>query len=67
VRIHEAGSNVSAGVRLLRHYLSRYDGSRDLVLAAYYQGQHAVDRHGVYPISRPYIASVRALEQLFGH
>ena len=66
VNIHDADSNVAAGVRLLRHYLDRYDGNRDLVLAAYYQGQRAADRHGVYAISRPYIASIEALERLFG-
>ena len=66
VRIHEARSNIAAGVRLLRHYLDRYDGNRDLVLAAYYQGQRAVDHYGIYAVSRPYIASVRHLERLFG-
>jgi LysM repeat protein len=66
VRIHDARSNIAAGVRLLRHYLDRYDGNRDLVLAAYYQGQHAVDRNGIYPVSRPYITSTRYLERLFG-
>jgi len=66
VAIHEAQSNVAAGVRLLSHYLHRYGGNRDLVLAAYYQGQRAVDHYGIYPVSRPYIASIRRLEQLFG-
>ena len=66
VDIGDLRQNVRAGVRLLAHYLDRYDGSRDLVLAAYYQGQSAVDRHGVYPVSRPYIASIRVLESLFG-
>ena len=66
VDIHDLRHNVRAGVRLLAHYLHRYDGNRDLVLAAYYQGQTAVDRHGVYPVSRPYIASIRALEAIFG-
>ena len=33
----------------------------DLALAAYYQGQTAVDRHGIYAVSRPYIASIKAL------
>ena len=37
-------SNVRAGVRLLAHYLARYRATGDLVLAAYYQGQKAVDR-----------------------
>ena len=66
VRINDARSNVAAGARLLRHYLDRYGGNRDLALAAYYQGQSAVDRHGVYPVSRPYIASIKALVRLFG-
>ena len=66
VRMHEPRSNIAAGVRLLAHYLQRYGGNRDLVLAAYYQGQHAVDVHGIYPVSRPYIASIRSLERLFG-
>jgi N-acetylmuramoyl-L-alanine amidase len=66
VRAHDARSNIAAGVRLLRHYMDRYDGNRDLVLAAYYQGQRAVDTHGIYPVSRPYIASIKYLERLFG-
>lgn len=66
VAIDDARHNVRAGVRLLAHYLDRYDGNRDLVLAAYYQGQAAVDRHGIFPVSRPYIASIRTLERLFG-
>ena len=66
VDIHETRSNVSAGVRLLKHYLERYDSNKDLVLAAYYQGQTAADRHGIYAVSRPYIASIRQLERLFG-
>ena len=66
VNINDARDNVHAGVRLLAHYLSRYGGNRDLVLAAYYQGQGAADRHGVYPVSLAYIASVDALVHLFG-
>lgn len=66
VNINDARDNVQAGVRLLAHYLNRYGGNRDLVLAAYYQGQGAADRHGVYPVSRAYIASVDALVLLFG-
>ena len=66
VNISDARDNVRAGVRLLAHYLARYAGNRDLVLAAYYQGQGAADRHGVYPVSRPYIAAINGLERLFG-
>jgi LysM repeat protein len=65
VNLYDAGSNVRAGVRLLRHYLDRYAGDRSLALAAYYQGQSAVDRHGIYAVSRPYISSILQLEQIF--
>ena len=64
--INDTRLNVRGGVRLLAHYLARYAGDLDLVLAAYYQGQSAVDRHGVYPVSWPYIASIKALQRLFG-
>lgn len=66
VNMFDTRENVRAGVRLLAHYLARYAGDRDRVLAAYYQGQTAVDRHGVYPVSRPYIASILILERIFG-
>ena len=65
VTIDDTRHNVRAGVRLLAHYLDRYDGDRNRVLAAYYQGQWATDHHGIYAVSRPYIASVRVLEAMF--
>lgn len=65
IDLFDARSNVRAGVVLLRHYLDRYHGDRSLVLAAYYQGQTAADRHGVYRITRPYIASILSLEAMF--
>lgn len=65
VDLRDARSNVHAGIRLLQHYLARYHGDKALTLAAYYQGQTAADRHGVYRITRPYIASILALESLF--
>jgi soluble lytic murein transglycosylase-like protein len=66
VNMSDTRENIRAGVRLLAHYLARYAGDRDRVLAAYYQGQTAVDRYGVYSVSRPYIASILVLERLFG-
>lgn len=57
--------NIRAGVRLLRHYLHRYGGDRALVLAAYYQGERGTDLHGIYPVTRPYIAAIVALQALF--
>ena len=67
VNVWDASSNVRAGVRLLRHYLDRYGGSRSLALAAYYQGQAATDAHGIYPVSQPYISSILILQDLFRH
>lgn len=66
VKMEDLRSNVRAGVRLLAHYLDHYDGDRDRVLAAYYQGQWATDHRGIYPVSRPYIASIKVLQRLFG-
>jgi N-acetylmuramoyl-L-alanine amidase len=65
VHPYDLASNVQAGVRLLRHYLDRYGGSRALALAAYYQGQASVDAHGIYPVSGAYIASILRLTELF--
>ena len=66
VEINDLRHNVRAGVRLLAHYLGHYKGDRDRVLAAYYQGQWAVDHHGIYRVSRPYIASIKVLVRIFG-
>ncbi|MGH2417941.1 MAG: lytic transglycosylase [Candidatus Limnocylindria bacterium] len=66
VQINDTRWNVRAGVTLLAHYLDRYDGDRDRVLAAYYQGQRATDQHGIYAVTRPYIASIKVLERIFG-
>ncbi|MBW3612527.1 MAG: LysM peptidoglycan-binding domain-containing protein [Chloroflexi bacterium] len=66
VDLRDTRQNVRAGVRLLAHYLDRYRGNVDLVLAAYYQGQTGADRHGVYPVSRRYLASIKTLVTLFG-
>jgi soluble lytic murein transglycosylase-like protein len=67
VDLYAADSNIRAGVTLLRHYLDRYHGDRALVLAAYYQGQTAADRHGVYQVTRSYIASISTLEKFFAN
>jgi LysM repeat protein len=64
IDIHSSRSNIRGGVALLKHYLLRYRGDLRRVLAAYYQGQGAVDHHGIFPISRPYIASILLLEEL---
>jgi LysM repeat protein len=65
IELYDARANVQAGVTLLKHYLERYQGDRSLVLAAYYQGQTAADRYGIYAMTRPYISSILALESFF--
>jgi LysM repeat protein len=65
VSIGDMRSNVRAGVTLLAYYLVYYDGNRELALAAYYQGQAGTDRHGIYTMTRPYIASILELERIF--
>ncbi|MDP9271277.1 MAG: LysM peptidoglycan-binding domain-containing protein [Chloroflexota bacterium] len=64
IDIGSSDQNVRGGVTLLKHYLVRYQGNKTLALGAYYQGQRAVDEQGIFPISRPYIASILALEAL---
>ncbi|MDQ2854296.1 MAG: LysM peptidoglycan-binding domain-containing protein [Chloroflexota bacterium] len=67
IHLHDAASNIHAGIALLRHYLDRYHGDKILVLAAYYQGQTAADRYGVFRITRSYVSSVLGLESSFSH
>ena len=67
IHLHDAASNIHAGIALLRHYLDRYHGDKTLVLAAYYQGQTAADRYGVFRITRSYVSSVLGLESSFSH
>lgn len=65
IHLRDAASNIHAGVALLRHYLDRYHGDKTLVLAAYYQGQTAADRYGVFRMTRSYVSSVLGLESSF--
>ncbi|MEX0675003.1 MAG: peptidoglycan-binding protein [Gaiellaceae bacterium] len=58
-----AAGNVEAGVVLLRHLLRRFGGDERLALAAWYQGEHAVRKHGVYRESEQFVASVLALRR----
>ena len=45
--ITDAQWNARAGVRLLAHYLARYQGDKARTLAAYLQGMGSVDSVGV--------------------
>ncbi len=63
--ISDAQWNARAGVRLLAHYLARYQGDKTKTLAAYLQGMGSVDQIGVLISSQPYIDSILALEVMF--
>jgi peptidoglycan hydrolase-like protein with peptidoglycan-binding domain len=53
--------DIEVGVRHLRHLLDRFDGDTRLALAAWYQGERAVRRHGLYQVTEPFVANVLAL------
>ncbi|HET7520163.1 MAG TPA: LysM peptidoglycan-binding domain-containing protein [Candidatus Limnocylindria bacterium] len=65
VDLWQPRSNVRAGVTLLAYYLRHYHGDRPLALAAYYQGMAGTDRNGIYPVTRPYVASILLLQRMF--
>ncbi|MGH2393702.1 MAG: lytic transglycosylase, partial [Candidatus Limnocylindria bacterium] len=65
--LHEAPAiddprwNTRAGVRLLAHYLDRYEGDTAKTLAAYFQGMASVDQIGVLVSTVPYVETILAL------
>jgi LysM repeat protein len=60
---HDANGNVRAGVAYLAHLLHDFHGNTQLALAGWYQGEGAVRKHGVYKVSKQFVADVVALEQ----
>jgi N-acetylmuramoyl-L-alanine amidase len=58
---HDAAGNIRVGVALIHHLLHVFHGNEKLALAAWYQGEGAVRQHGVYKVSRPFVADVIAL------
>jgi peptidoglycan hydrolase-like protein with peptidoglycan-binding domain len=54
--------DIEVGVLYLRHLLQRFDGNQQLALAAWYQGEDAVRKDGVYAVTKPFVADVLALE-----
>lgn len=60
--LRDLRDNVLAGVTLLR-VLDDNTGSTARQVAAYYQGLGAVQEHGIYRVSEPYVANVLALKR----
>ena len=53
--------DIEVGVLYLKHLLRVFDGNESLALAGWYQGERAVKKHGVYNVSKPFVANVLAL------
>ena len=60
---HTADGNVRVGLAYLKHLLTAFGGDERLALAAWYQGEQAVRRDGIYAASKPFVADVLALER----
>ena len=54
--------DIEVGVLYLRHLLSQFDGDSNLALGAWYQGEAAVRKFGLYQVTKPFVADVLALE-----
>lgn len=63
--LNDPADNVLVGVLFLDYLHGVTDGDVDMMLAGYYQGLASVERNGVFPSTRRYIANVRALRDRF--
>lgn len=59
--LHVAADNVLAGCLLLHHLLQIHNGDVNAALAAYYQGDSSIAKHGLYGDTKQYQAVVGAL------
>lgn len=64
VDLRNPTDNAEVGAALLRRYLDEFDDPK-LALAAYYQGEAATVRHGIYPSSQNYVDGIWALRNRF--
>ncbi len=56
-----AGANIRVGVAFLAHLLRRFGGDVRLALGAYHQGPASVRQHGLWRVTRRFVANVLAL------
>ena len=59
--LHVAADNVLAGCLLLKHLLEIHHGDVNAALAAYYQGDSSIAKHGLYDDTKQYQSVVGAL------
>ena len=53
--------DIEVGVLYLKHLLRTFGGDERLALAGWYQGELAVQKHGLYKVTKPFVANVLAL------
>jgi lysozyme family protein len=53
--------DIEVGVLYLKHLLQVFNGDQRLALAGWYQGEVAVQQHGLYKVTKPFVANVLAL------
>ena len=53
--------DIEVGILYLKHLLQVFDGDERLALAGWYQGELAVQKHGLYKVTKPFVANVLAL------
>ena len=58
---HTVDGDIEVGILYLRHLLNVFRGNESLALAGWYQGERAVNEHGVYKVTKPFVANVLAL------
>jgi LysM repeat protein len=55
--------DIEVGILYLKHLLQTFSGNERLALAGWYQGELAVQKHGLYKVTKPFVANVLALRQ----
>jgi peptidoglycan hydrolase-like protein with peptidoglycan-binding domain len=60
---HTLDGDIEVGVLYLRHLLGQFEGDTTLALGAWYQGEAAVRRYGLYKVTKPFVADVLALQE----
>ena len=53
---HTLDGDIEVGVLYLRHLLQQFGGDKRLALAAWYQGEAAVRKHGLFKVTKPFVA-----------
>jgi LysM repeat protein len=53
--------DIEVGILYLKHLLNVFGGDERLALAGWYQGERAVQQHGLYKVTKPFVANVLAL------